>query len=906
MKYLILLLLPFLLYGGFVVVPNDEDYYSHSANNVELIYSDENRKFAKQALSLEQSIHSEYEHFYGYKLDQKLYVGLISKNNQIANGFSTQVPFNMQVNYIGGALMVDYFSTTSWLNTLLYHETAHNYQMNAKKSKVSRIAYNLMGNTGVSVIFPILPIFVTPNIMLSSYLSEGNAVLNESWHDNGGRLYSGIFLAMTYLQSQAGNITPALMYDSTLEFPYGERFYIVGGFFQLYLAERFGLEKSNLFFYNHSASWLWPFRTNYIFKQTFGITFEEALADFDAYLSKKREGFVMQKGNVIAHSKRFYGLNNDTEEIFFLTNEKFVSAPDLLHVDKKSKKGYLQSGHWFANKVIKKDEEYLTQASAYTNPTKIYQGLFGKNGFIEEGTESKVIQGYLSDGRAVYFDVPSSFDQPQLYVGDTYYGQVNSSVIIDKEDNLYYFVQEGKKRTLYKNKMPLYSMPSYFGFVCDVDSKGDIYFVSNSDKGSTLFRLTPKGVERVSDADNIVDMRLLDDDTMLVAAIGEDEYYFVSTPMQIRKQAPYELVHFFESKPYFAKASQIGAVELDKKRESSYIAPLDMHFSSLYPTFGYSGEAGLLFNISANFADPLLQNIGSFYLRRDLNEVTLGGASYTNSVSLLSFGVNGYGLIDAPDANRSYIDINGSKVSQGVENRAYGVNAFARLPIIEAGYLSSDMMATYYMDYDSNARQLSSLNFSLDYLQVYGLSMFYNLESSLRVYGSLDRDDSLYGASYRFSHSLPLEFYAGFKVQYSKGELNRQSDMRLDRGVKVTRSNIFESFDPTTIEMAGIDETTFVKEAGYGSVDMKKVFNFSHYFFTFPLSLRREVVGVNYSYYRLKAYDDSKSDIQEAQVSLSFETLLLNNFVVPMGVTYIYNDTAKNEHQFGITLGLGF
>ena len=66
-----------------------------------------------------------------------------------------------------------------------------------------------------------------------------------------------------------------------------------------------------------------------------------------------------------------------------------------------------------------------------------------------------MVQAYLSDGKEVYFDVFSSYSEPQLYVDGVFYDRVNSSVIVDKNDNLYYFKQEGKTRTLYKNRTPL-------------------------------------------------------------------------------------------------------------------------------------------------------------------------------------------------------------------------------------------------------------------------------------------------------------------------------------------------------------------------------------------------------------------------------------------------------------------
>jgi len=68
--------------------------------------------------------------------------------------------------------------------------------------------------------------------MINPFLLEGNAVLNESRFGNGGRLYSGYALAELIEMANGGLITPELTYNSTLEFPYGEKSYLIGDFFR--------------------------------------------------------------------------------------------------------------------------------------------------------------------------------------------------------------------------------------------------------------------------------------------------------------------------------------------------------------------------------------------------------------------------------------------------------------------------------------------------------------------------------------------------------------------------------------------------------------------------------------------------------------------------------------------------
>jgi len=165
---------------AFDVVPHDQDYYTKDVRNVQLIYTEKNQAEAQRAADVQIRLQPIYEDLFGYKLDEKLYIGLTSDYNQITNGFAGPIPFTRQVFYGGGALVPDDFSSISWLDNLTYHETAHNYQLNAKDNAVSSTLHSVIKNGNF-----ILPWITMPNIVESSFLKEGNGVLNEVWHGNG-------------------------------------------------------------------------------------------------------------------------------------------------------------------------------------------------------------------------------------------------------------------------------------------------------------------------------------------------------------------------------------------------------------------------------------------------------------------------------------------------------------------------------------------------------------------------------------------------------------------------------------------------------------------------------------------------------------------------------------------------
>jgi len=920
-KLLLLISLPAVLYSGVAVVPGDEQYYKYEEKELEFIYTEQNRYAAEQAKTLEPLINQAYRRSFGYRLDAPLHVGIISQQNQIANGFSTQYPYNLQINYIGGSLKSDYFASTSWLNTLLYHETAHNYQLNAKASSVTRGMSTLMGN-GI-LVAGFFPLFSVPNVAISSYLLEGNAVLNESWQGNGGRLYSGRFMAESVMQARAGQITPQFLYNQTThKFPYYDRHYIIGGFFQLYLAEKYGLERVNSFFYNHSRSWLWPFRTNHIFRLTFGESFETAMSGYAMWLLESSQGFVEAEGDPVVTSHYFSPLNSNGGEIFFMVTDA-QRAPELVRIGKKEKTLKRERNSYIQGKVIESTEGFTTQASGFVKPSRIAIGLFDEEGEIVNGTASRVIQGYLNDGKAVYFDVPSSFDQPQLYVGDRYYAQINSSVHIDRGEDLYYFVQQGKKRTLYRNRTPLYSYEGYYGIVCDVDSRGNVYFVANSRKGSTLFCLGRSGARRVSPADNVVEARLINDEELLVAAIGSGNYYYVVNRIESRDEEPWPTRFFFEEEPGFGgknEEEESGPLTL----EEAYSEALNLHYagSTLYLGAGSkNGNTLFTYAFAASFIDPLLSNAFSLFSQRGMDEVGIAGISYINNAHLLEFGGSLYGVYSEGDAN-TYHDYNtttkeyspyGRDIAK--ESRDYGLSAYLRLPVIKSGYRRGNISLGYYQDYDDNARSPLVLSADIGRYERYGQAMFDNYVNAISLYTTYDRGDHAYGVDYTFSHDLPYKLFVGLRAKGVRTDYARVTTLPADadytRGVQFTGYQSLLFNDPATVVMPSLEYTRFVRQAAVGELSVKKQFDGALLYFTFPLSLTREALYLKHRYYNILDFGEADEQnvhtyYNETTVGATLEMLLLNRLTVPLNFEYIYNPDTQEIHNFRFYLGSYF
>ena len=888
--FLLTIILSFTLSYATDVV-HDEDYFKHEHDNIEIIFTKDNLPFAKETNAIEPTLKQIYQKHYHWKLDETLYVGLLSHKNQIPNGYSTQWPNNRQINYIGGAQNIDYFCSTSWLDTLLYHESAHNYQINVKANGFSRFLHSVFGNGYVMLPMPLS----VPNVMENPFMLEGNAVLNESIHGNGGRLYSGRFKAQTILQAKAGLISPQKTYNTTLNFPYSEIHYITGAFYNLYMAEKHGLDKLNRYFHQHSKLFIWPQLTNHSMKVVTGEAFESSLKEFASeYASKELN---VAEGKRLFSSQYYYQLDSDNDEIYFIANETALRAPQLVVVNKHTYEIKTKRDSWLGGKVIKKDDSYYTIGSNYTSAFGIYQGLYDSDAHLLKSTRSKIIHGYLSDGKEVYFDVKSSFSQPQLYVGDSFYAQVNSSVHIDANDNLYYFKQKGKTRTLYKNKKALYSYKGFYGIVNDVDAYGNIYFIANTKNGSTLYRYSPEDAKviRATDADNILEAKLLDNNKIFLSAIGDDEYYYLISDMQEIDEKPYETKLFFEDKDYYAKANYNNIPDAHKHNkidlDSPYNSFLDMHYSGIDIVLG--SNVG---NISINFGDPLGQNAASVFANRDDSNVTIAGANYTSKQFFVNYSLLGYRVLD--DYNRK-------------NTRDYGVMADANIPLLRFSRYFSDITLSYFQDYDTLEREPISLSMKLSRYEKYGKSMYTNYLNSIELFEVKERDDYIYGGRYDFIYDFPYEFYINIGAKYSKTSSKITSTQAFlnTRGVKISDASSL-SYDKSQINIPNLAGSFYIQSAGYADIKLSKVINLSKYFFTFPLSIQRESIYSKYRYYELESFSNKLYKMNEATLGTTISLVGLNSLAFPISFEYIYNDADEklvdDMHMFRFILGVDF
>lgn len=848
------------------------------------VYSNEYSELLPELKGYQEDILNTYEKEYGFALDDKLYVGLASHNNQIANAFSTQIPFNSQLFYGAGAGSIDYFCFSSWLKMLMIHETAHNFQLNPKENELSRLSHKVLGNNPFSIV-GVLPVFPLPNILESTFMLEGNAVMNESRYGNGGRLFSGYALAETVALAKAGKITPALMYNDTLEFPYGEKPYLVGGFFHQFLVGRYGVEKVNGYF-KRFATQPYPFFTNRIFKEHFGQDFEILLKDFADKIKTEHQGFKVSEGKVLSESQIFVPFNGDRDSVYTLVGDK-KSAPKVLEVKTETQKVAYVKGSWRVGEVFKYQGAYATQSSAQTSPTKIEMGLYDADGYLIETTGSKVMQGFKDSGAMVYIDVLKSLETPQVYVDETFYTQSHSSVFVDKKDNLYYFKQEGEQRTLYKNKRALFDYEGHYGFVSDVDEEGHVYFIASSEHGSTVYRFVNGQTQRITEGDDVIEFKLLNHHQALITTIGAEGYSYRVVSLENAKVDVHQ-PHTVEIETSHQLLSTLPKTDVGDN--SKVYSPLDeLHYSSLGQAMSYGDYEGIGVNLQANFSDPLMQNSLSTLLSTN-NQRTVAGLGYSNQAHQLEFGIALYGV----KHDESYFHD---------DERDFGYNAFMSLPFLVRGYWRADTTLAYTKSYDNIYRKPLTLSLDVENRQQYGLSRYPNALNDFSLFATSERDSTVVGASYIWMHDMPMQSYMGLKGVYLKSDKVNFYD---EKGIEL--SDTFSSLqsDKATLNIPTFAYTTYAQEVKMAEFSLSKVFDGSLYLYSLPLSLRRESVYLKQRLYDIDFSDTLSKVYKESVAGLELEFLLLHKFQIPLSLEWLYNPDVQDQKQVRMLVGASF
>jgi len=834
----------------------DKKYMIKKSDTIEYIYPYEYSNVIDNNTKFTSSLLLNYEKSYEYRFDSRLGLALISDNRQVANAYASILPFNQNIFYSGGSDSIDYFGYISWYRVLAIHEIAHSYQLNAKNEFSKKLSI-ISANTPIIFLPNIMFAYIIyPSILLPSFILEGNSVMNESIFDNGGRLYSYQVRSIFNALIKAKVINQTKLINNDLSFPYGREPYIVGGYFFKYLAYKFGVKKSNSFFVTNTNRFINPLRLNQSFYEHFGRDFDDLFEEFISTMQIGNNQKWLQ-GKIIASSQSFKSLNGDKDEIYFLTSD-FKSTPFLYIVNKSSNTIKMINKNLPLSKVFKLDNRYFTLCNTFTNTDRFEYGLCDESQNIFRGTESKIVQDIASKDRLIYFDVDRSFEEPFLMVGEEEFGYINSSVLVDDSENIYYFKQDKKSRVLYKNYTKLYSFKGYSSKIVDVVGN-KIYFVANSKYGSTLFVYDNKIVYRVSSADNILDFKYTNNNGGIFVSVEGDGYKIIDTKLDIMQVATPYMVDL-----HIKPIELIESKTQEPLQNKEYVPMKEIRYSKLNFSHYIDDKSIKQTNFGLVFSDLLSQNsINLDY--SSYGEYKTYIINYQNREYLLNYDI-------------SYM-VNTFKTQklEYMMNKLYYNYFYARdtLSFNLVNYINRDIFINEYSSYYTNSYKYK-YSYDYNYLNRIGVS-----------YINASNYDTL-AYLYNFTYGLSNEIFIKFNLNGAMsdksmiyiGELAKSS-IELDSNIYINSKNQYTANSAISFE-----------------TEISKVFNFSLYSFTLPISLRREAIkfGMQSVLFNIHKIDEYYS-------SLEFELLLFHE-LASIGFIKVYKNSEKDAiaGSFGIDM----
>jgi hypothetical protein len=837
-KVLLHIFLGVLLFGG-DMLPFNSNYVTEELEKFDFVYPEEYAPYRDEVVSKVDRILKIYEKSFGYKLRNRLTIFLASSKDEINNGYTANVFGNRVVLFNGGSGMVDYFASKSWIDTLLYHELAHSFQLNSQKDVLSQMANDIFGSAPT---FSLIHIF--PNLLLPDALLEGNSVLNESLFGNGGRLFSGRAKAL-FLNS-ISKLTKERFINNHLDFPFMEEKYIVGGFFNFYLYQKFGIDKVNSFFYNHSENSVifTPLFLNSSFENHFGESFDELFEEFLKVGEVAKRDFKLQSGFEVLKSLTCYPISKGEGGVY-LTSSDRIEKPRLYFL---SKYGNLKEiGKSFGSRVFEDNGTLLHARSGDIGVEKVGYGLWRDDEVLL--SDSKI---YLDkfQNEWLYFDINSSFIEPHIWSGKRFIGVGNSYPIFGKYGEVLYFKQIGESRVLMKDGKELFSFKGFYSRVLDTFN-GGILFIANSLHGSGLYFWKEGKFFRVGDGDNIVDGKVISGTKMVLTTLEEDGYSYKI----------FEIEKFRRENPVFWSVGNDfrgDSETLDREEISTWREYTDMEYANFSFLFGDEKYYSFL------FSDPIGYNTLSLSYLDTLNDGKGGSISYSNFRYIVKFTL-------------SYLYWSEEKRSE-----LFGSIYF---PFYKEGRESLNFL--FQADKDERLELSSGISFSRNEHFGNAISSDYNfhitpfwkeIDGSENVGGKIGISKDIFDETY-FSLS-----YSGIKNLKDEAILEVESPLDVDDIGDIAMNGLSDVFPP------------YAKSLQKISSRLEQNFNFSTYFFKFPISLRRESIYLQYNY--LLHENREMNYIDEKIVGVKFEPLFLHRVPLPISVEFIDNSFGGNSVKF--------
>ena len=230
-------------------------------------------------------------------------------------------------------------------------------------------------------------------------------------------------------------ITPSSMLHDSVSFPFGDKRYIVSGFFHLYLANKYGDDKGFKFFGEHSKKWFFPFDFDDAFIQTYGIDFNTALSDFVRHYKQKGKNFNFVEFDE-SKIKTVFSLRNtrmsyQNNEIKFLVGDGY-NYNEMIKYNTKTKHFSKEVSHLSNGEIFTINGIDYSASSTKINPEVLKIALVDENGNIAKNTMNKMITD-IHGSKMAYFDMNNNYIAHKLYIDGVFYDELSSSALFDEQ-----------------------------------------------------------------------------------------------------------------------------------------------------------------------------------------------------------------------------------------------------------------------------------------------------------------------------------------------------------------------------------------------------------------------------------------------------------------------------------------
>ncbi len=512
----------------------DSDYRKIPVfENLDLIYSKNFESFAGKLSECAHQIDSELRDVFPSH-------PYFRKNSVFFPSSRWQVPFaSAQIHpltfiKIHPSLSVHFMDNLSifhWPQLALIHEMTHIYQF-AQNSQLDRRLWSILGPLSYR------------NILLSSWILEGSAILNESIYGSGGRLFSGWVRAFVLSQIQQGISLKRLLKPYNDPFSIREK-YLHGGYFFAYLLSQNQLQpRGPLFAKSGKYLPIGFYGLNEALKRTFKQSLETLFAQYKAYYYPLAQQQKSSPEKAILKSKISEPINSDKKQIHFLISD-MKSPPQLIVFDKETRKIRKRKVALPLGKIFYKQGQYYSAGKQRISSTSIEYSLF-KEGFQPV---KKYNSQYVMDfhkNKFIALDSRQSLTQNSLYINNVFFDNSHSSAVMDHEGRAYYFKQEKDIRTLYRDKKPLLSLKTHYSYPVEAD-EGGLYFIGATKYGSSLFVFREsEGIFRLSLSDTINSARKIKGNEFLISEIRPDHYAYKIISTQEVPEMPVSYSYSFK------------------------------------------------------------------------------------------------------------------------------------------------------------------------------------------------------------------------------------------------------------------------------------------------------------------------------------------------------------------------